>query len=139
MLRERYSPRILRFLRGRLVRRIINEIRRLTVQVRLEELLHRVGVPLVDRQRLAHDAIAVHHFDDRIQAAHVLDLQVGELGRPVALDERLDLRVGAELASAHLENGTSVLSGDRAAVFFAAALAAVLSVGWGKPGVGVFV
>lgn len=130
-LRERHSPRILRVLRRRLFRCIIDEIRRLTLQVRLEELLHRIGVPLVDGQRLAHDSIAVHHFDDRIETAHVLDLQVGEFGRPVALDERLDLRVGAKLAGAHLEHGASVFSGNRAAVFFAAAFATVVSVGLG--------
>lgn len=99
--------------------------------MRLEELLHRIGVPLVDRECFAHDAIAVHHFHDRIQAAHVLDLQVGEFGRSIALDECLDLWVGTEFAGAHLEDGASVFPGNGPGVFFAAALATVVSVGAG--------
>lgn len=99
--------------------------------MRLEELLHRIGVPLVDGERFAHDAIAVHHFDDRIQAANVLDLQVGEFGRSIAFDECLDLWVGTKLAGAHLEDGASVFPGNGPGVFFAAALATVISVGVG--------
>lgn len=95
------------------------------VQMRLEELLNGVRVPFVDRQRFGYVPVVIDHLDDRIQTSHVLDLQIRELGRPVALHERLDLRIGSELAGANLEDGARILLGHSGYSVLLAALGAV--------------
>lgn len=76
--------------------------------MRLEELLHCVGVPFVDIQSLLDVAVLVQELHCRVQATHVLDVQVGELGRSVTLYERLDLGIRTEFTGADLENGLGV-------------------------------
>lgn len=72
--------------------------------MRLEELLHCVRVPFVNIQSLLHVAVLVQELHGRVQATHVFDVQVGELGRSIALHERLDLGIRTEFTGTDLEN-----------------------------------
>ena len=49
------------------------------------------------------------HLDDWVRASHVLDGEAGIPARPLALDERRDLRVSPQPSSADLEDGLLVL------------------------------
>lgn len=95
------------------------------LEVRFKELLHRVRVPFVDVQCLLEGTAVVIQFNSRIQAPHVLDLQVRELGRSVTLNERLNLRISSELAGAHFQNGPWVFAIYRAVRVPLAALLAM--------------
>lgn len=44
----------------------------------LEELLHRVSVPLVDSQRLLHFAVLIQQCNNWIGASGITDLESGE-------------------------------------------------------------
>lgn len=97
-----------------------------SLEVSFEEFLNRVGVPLGDAERLHDVSFFVQQLDLRVEATQILDLKILKLGRPVGLDERLDLRVRPELAGAHFEDGFGVFPGNGATRFFLATFNALL-------------
>lgn len=68
-----------------------------------QKLIDRVRVPFLDGHGLLQMPVLVVQLYDGVQAAYVLDLQVGVLCRSVTFDESLNLRIGAKLARAHLQ------------------------------------
>lgn len=94
--------------------------------MRLEELLDSVGVPLGDAECLNDISFLVEELDLWVESAQIFDLEILELVGSLGLDEGLDLRVSAELASAHLKNGFWILSSHRPARLFLAAFDALL-------------
>lgn len=105
-------------------RQIISFVRRR--QMSFEELLHRVGVPLIDRQSFGHIPVVIDHFHNRVQSSNVFDCQVRELCRTITLHERLNLWIGTEFACADFQNGSGVFFGGRKAGIFLTAFVAMV-------------
>lgn len=80
------------------------------LEVCLKKLLNCVGVPLGDAEGFDDVALLVEELNLWIKASEVFDLEVLELVGSLRLDERLDLRVCAELACADLEDGFGIFS-----------------------------
>jgi len=76
-----------------------------------KELLHRIGVPLVDSQRLLHFSILVHQVDHWVCTSNVLDFEVWESRRFLAFDKSLNLGICTQSSSADFEAGEVVLFG----------------------------
>lgn len=68
----------------------------------VKELLHGIGVPLVDGQGLCHLILLVEKLDDWVRPSHVLDREPRVPRGPLALYERRDLRVRSQSSSADL-------------------------------------
>lgn len=67
----------------------------------LEELLDCVRVPFVDIQSLFNVSRFVQQLYGGVQASDILNLQIWEFSRPIALDKRLDLGICSEFTGAH--------------------------------------
>lgn len=75
-----------------------------------EELLDRVCVPLGDAERLHHVSALIEQLDLRVEAAQIFNLEILELAGPIRLDERLDLRICAELTRANFQHSFGIFS-----------------------------
>lgn len=83
------------------------------LEMSFKELLDRVCVPLGNAERLHDVSALIEQLDLRVEAAQIFDLEILELAGPIRLDERLDLRICAELARANFQHGFRIFSKDR--------------------------